>query len=144
VGLFRTHFLLMHCLYLLQQRWADEQQGYLSISALKIQRLAWQDNQENTLDRHDPLAAYYLDLTHLDNTGSEDVQALLDDFWQRMLLPINKNEDLAALGLENDAAPDEIRSQYRRLAMQNHPDRGGDAVIFGKITSAYQRLRQTW
>ena len=30
------------------------------------------------------------------------------------------------LGLQNFASRDEIRSAYRKLALQNHPDKGGD------------------
>jgi DnaJ family protein A protein 2 len=43
------------------------------------------------------------------------------------------------LGLKARATRDQIVSAYRRLAMQHHPDRGGDPEEFIKVTDAYKR-----
>lgn len=32
----------------------------------------------------------------------------------------------------------EIRKKYRELSKENHPDKGGDPVVFMKIAKAYQ------
>jgi DnaJ family protein A protein 2 len=40
------------------------------------------------------------------------------------------------LGVSKDATTDEIRKVYKRLAVQNHPDKGGDAAKFKEITEA--------
>ena len=44
------------------------------------------------------------------------------------------------LGVEPDATPDEIKSAWRLLARENHPDRGGDAGEFAVIADAYKIL----
>ena len=44
------------------------------------------------------------------------------------------------LGVDKTATEQEIKSAYRKLAMQHHPDRGGDAEQFQKISEAYATL----
>lgn len=41
-------------------------------------------------------------------------------------------------GLPGSAGRDEIEAAYRRLRSQHHPDRGGDAAQFHRITKAYE------
>jgi curved DNA-binding protein len=45
------------------------------------------------------------------------------------------------LGVQPDASPEEIKRAYRKLAMEHHPDRGGDADRFKQITEAYETLK---
>ncbi len=139
--MFRSHFILMHCLYRLQQQWADEQRALLEISALSIHCSPWPENAHSTeLAEHQPLAQYYLDLSQL-NTAQEEVDELLRSFWQKMLLPEQEDQDIAELELSKPVTGAEIRLQYRRLAMQHHPDRGGDETRFRTIQAAFQRLK---
>ena len=44
------------------------------------------------------------------------------------------------LGINSTATADQIKQAYRKLAMQHHPDRGGDAAAFQKIQQAYSVL----
>jgi curved DNA-binding protein len=44
------------------------------------------------------------------------------------------------LGIPRTASPEEIKKAYRRQAMTNHPDRGGDEAKFKQVTEAYEVL----
>lgn len=44
------------------------------------------------------------------------------------------------LGVSKEASPDEIKRAYRKLALQYHPDKGGDQEKFKKLNEAYQTL----
>lgn len=44
------------------------------------------------------------------------------------------------LGVPRGADPDEIKKSYRKLALVNHPDKGGDPEKFKKISHAYEVL----
>ncbi len=143
-SMFQAHFLLMHCLYTLRQQWANERSALLDISALRIQKHPWPAHSDNRQpDQHDPLAAYYLDLQHLQTSG-DDIEQLLRNFWQRLLQPADEAADLATLELQPPTDAGEIRLQYKKLAMRHHPDRGGQPERFRDIQSAYQRLRQRY
>jgi len=44
------------------------------------------------------------------------------------------------LGVEPDASPEEIRRAYKRKALENHPDRGGDPVKMVEVNVAKEIL----
>ena len=44
------------------------------------------------------------------------------------------------LGLQRDATPQQIKKAYRNLAMQHHPDKGGDPEMFKSLTHAHSTL----
>lgn len=44
------------------------------------------------------------------------------------------------LGVNKNSTPEEIKKAYRKLASQNHPDKGGDTARFQKIQEAYSVL----
>lgn len=138
--LFRCHFLVFHCLYQLQQELAADFE--LQISALKILLIPHQQAQElNSLTEHDPLASYYLNLNNLNKTDRDDVEDLLKDFWLKVLLPDNKDQALATLQLTPPVEWPQIKVQYRRLAKQHHPDKGGDEESFKAVCLAFQQLK---
>ena len=47
------------------------------------------------------------------------------------------------LGLEKNATDSDIKKSYRKLAMKEHPDRGGDAEKFKKISEVILLLLLT-
>ncbi|WJW76113.1 DNA-J related domain-containing protein [Thiohalobacter sp. IOR34] len=140
LSLFQTHFLLFHCLYRIDQRLSRMGEGRLEIGALCIRLLpSTTGDASQALGSPDPLRDYYLDLANLD-TGREEVNRLLDGFWRRYLRQDARAEALAVLGLEAGADEAAIRQRYRRLAMQHHPDRGGDAARLQEINAALATL----
>ena len=48
--------------------------------------------------------------------------------------------DLANLGLSADASLEDVQRAYKRLALEHHPDRGGDKEAFQRIKAAADRL----
>ncbi len=44
------------------------------------------------------------------------------------------------LGIKEDASQDDIKKAYKKLAMKNHPDRGGDTKKFQEMSQAYDTL----
>ena len=44
------------------------------------------------------------------------------------------------LGVSRDATKEDIRKAYRKLAMEHHPDKGGDVSKFQAISEAYETL----
>lgn len=53
---------------------------------------------------------------------------------------MNDTDLYTILGIHRDATINQIKSSYRRLALQHHPDKGGDAEMFKRISVAYQIL----
>jgi DnaJ-domain-containing protein 1 len=63
------------------------------------------------------------------------------DRWQTNSHASNSRADaLAVLGLQAGASQEAIKQAFRRLVKQHHPDMGGSAEAFRRVTEAYQRL----
>jgi DnaJ-domain-containing protein 1 len=54
--------------------------------------------------------------------------------------PVTVHTYYEALGLDESATENEVKKAYRKLALRNHPDKGGDAAAFAKIGEAYEVL----
>lgn len=52
-----------------------------------------------------------------------------------------KRDYYEILGLSKDASDDEIKKAFRRVAVEHHPDRGGDEVKFKEANEAYEVLK---
>ena len=53
---------------------------------------------------------------------------------------MTKKDYYEILGVSKDSSKDEIKKMYKKLALQHHPDRGGDAEKFKEISEAYAVL----
>lgn len=143
VSVFKKHFMTMNALYHLQQDMFDEGY-YLNISALDINICPLtQISSISTLvdDAEQKVRDYYLDWQHFENTTESEVKALLDQFWNQYYAVDKKLDALTVLGLNEKAQWHEIKSSYRRLAADHHPDKGGDSTQFIAIREAYEILK---
>jgi len=79
-------------------------------------------------------------LNNLINTSEDDVYDMLASFWNNFNRFDNRDAALAELGLKDPVDDKTIKDEYRRLAMQHHPDRGGDSDKLQKINDALALL----
>lgn len=140
--LFQVHFLIFHCLYRLREQWLAVGEACLQIDAMKIQRLPYSNRASNELAVKDNVRDYYLNISHLRDTTAEQADELLNQFWQKFLVAEDKTDALKALALDSEASYQQVKDQYRRLAMENHPDRGGDAKRLAEINNAMDVLKR--
>ena len=54
--------------------------------------------------------------------------------------PVDNSKYYEVLGVEKNATPDAIKKAYRKLAVKNHPDKGGDPQVFQEIQEAFDVL----
>lgn len=140
LSLFQTHFLLFHALYNLHTQLWQNQTAHLDIHTLCIQLLPYSEATDTTLTEHDPLREYYLDLNNLENTDAVEVENLLTQFWSRFVTNDDRRQALATLELTDPVDWPAIKTQHRRMAMQHHPDRGGDETRLQAINAAMDVL----
>ena len=38
----------------------------------------------------------------------------------------------------------DLKKEYRRLALQHHPDKGGDTAIMQQVNTEFERLFEVW
>ncbi len=141
-SLFRAHFLLFHCLYRLRDQWLAQQSGHLQIDVLCIRVLPYHSKMSAELAVVDQVRDYYLDWTNFEQTSADDAEDLINQFWQKFLAQDDRSEALKTLELADNANFDQIKQQYRQLAMKNHPDRGGSATRLAAINQAMDTLKR--
>ncbi|KAF0716913.1 hypothetical protein As57867_002590, partial [Aphanomyces stellatus] len=54
--------------------------------------------------------------------------------------PVDNTSFYETLGVSKNASAADIKKAYRKLALKNHPDKGGDPELFKNITVAYEAL----
>ncbi|NOX76469.1 MAG: DnaJ domain-containing protein [Gammaproteobacteria bacterium] len=140
LSLFQSHFFLFHSLYRLRDQLWESGEARLDIHTLRIQLLPATLKHNAQLAEHDPLRGYYLNLDNLENTDETDVKHLLNSFWKKFMRDDERLQALRVLELEAPANWAEIKTQHRRLAMQHHPDRGGDERRLQEINVAMDVL----
>jgi len=144
LALFKTNFLVMNALYELQELMRLEGKSLLiSVLAIEIRPLSNNLTGQAISNETDAsMREYYLDWSNLEETTNEDVELLLDGFWQKYSAYDNRFEYLNVLGLNHDASWDDISVCYRRLISEHHPDMGGENNRFIKIREAYEQLKR--
>jgi len=140
LSLFQTHFFLFHSLYQCHEQLWHSGDGRIEISPLRIQLLTISNPANTALTAHNPLRDYYLNIANLNDTDANDVDELLGKFWQRFVRNDERNNALAELELNDPVDWVTIKTQHRRLAMQHHPDRGGDEQRLQAINAAMDVL----
>ncbi|WPC72159.1 DNA-J related domain-containing protein [Aeromonas hydrophila] len=139
--LFRLNFLIMNALYQLQAELHGEG-WWLVISTLdiRLEPLTTREG-ESALAQGEALRSYYLDWQVFWQTDREEVEALLGSFWRACERDEQRAEALTLFALPTGAGPDAIRRRWRELALQHHPDRGGDADTFIRLRWAWEHLK---
>ena len=145
--LFRQHFLIMNALYQLQTSLWQEENLILDITSTRITLLtssqvtpSGSSMLSDSVDAK--LAAYYLNWDEYEKTDTDQVSSLLNSFYKGISLTGDRDEALSTLQFESDDNPSklDIKQQYRKLAQQYHPDRGGDQDTFINLREAYEYL----
>lgn len=145
--LFRTHFLVYNALYELKDELIRNAHWILEISAVNIKLHPYEFGHQ-LLSEKDPMRDYYLDLSALQETTEEELDDMLRNFWKKIDIEEEKqvarglsSRALKCLDLEEPITFAEIKKQYRKLAMQHHPDRGGDPAKIQEINEAMEVLK---
>ncbi|MEC8082360.1 MAG: DNA-J related domain-containing protein [Pseudomonadota bacterium] len=150
--LFRQHFLIMNALYQLQTSLWQEEQLALEISGTRISLVYGKQHPSsssntNVSDSADAkLAAYYSDWDEYVKTDKEDVEQLLQSFYQGIASVDERKDALKVLALHSDFMNDKeaIKRQYRKLAREAHPDHGGNPERFISLRQAYECLMHSF
>ncbi len=140
--LFQQHFCLFHSLYKLRDSLHQQQQGTLIIDVLGIRWLPAVGRGDNMMAVPDRLRDYYLDVNNLADTSRSQVEALLTDFWQKMVADVEQEAALQTLGLEQPVSWVDIKRRYRQCLSKCHPDRGGshsETVKFNQAIAVLER-----
>ena len=143
LALFRAHFLTMNALYQLRGEVRVSGEFELSISPLKVElhSVTARCNRSMPSTESDSLQDYYLDWSNFQATSRASVQELLDDFWARYLQQDQLQEALEVLRLQWPVNWSRVKSRFREMAMELHPDRGGDDDEFKRLRDAYECVK---
>jgi hypothetical protein len=144
LALFQQHFVLYHLLYQLQHDLLECQQGYLHIKLANVQYLPLAAIP--MLHDDDGRRDYYLNWRYYYAMTEQLLDEQLNAFWQfvserRTSITVSDlSTARALLALPKEFSLSQLKKAYRALALQQHPDRGGDEQDFIVLTDAYQLL----
>jgi len=157
VDLYHTNFMVMNGLFQLQEQ-LQEEGLFLQISSMDITLLSSglssdlssgltsdsdsAPEQSLQLGQQNKLKDFYLDWSNCEGITSEQVQALLDEFWQRYRDQDKYEWALQILDLDNSVSQEQLQQRYRSLAQQHHPDKGGDSETFMQVREAYLLIKR--
>lgn len=153
--LFQTHFIVFHVLYQLRNEWLINKTGDLDIQAISIKfrtHLEKETLGQANISCADPLADYYLDWSNFDKTHAEEIDNLLDSFWQQMA-GIEQGAQLSQAQIDNaiheleitdieDLDLRKLKQHYRKSQHKYHPDKGGSIQKSQKVIHAFTVLQR--
>ena len=91
--------------------------------------LGFQDlNIEEIQDINARIEDYLISLMKLKSTGLE------------LIAELQESRIYSILGIASTASDSEVKRAYKIMAMQLHPDKGGDTELFQQLTDAYERI----
>ena len=160
--LFKTHFILFHCLYRLQKKYLMASKGYLEIHALRIQLNVFDGKHKATDDElsrqnavnvseQDELAKYYLDWSNYKTTDKE-IDTLRASFWERFVKgghdnlanasseDINAAKNQLAIPVGITLSRSVLKQYYRKALQLAHPDKGGCKERAQAVIASYKLL----
>ena len=144
LGLFKRHFLLKHCLFVLKDKLWQQNHSVIDVGPLLIQLKLISDDENNIKElgiaESQAVSDYYKDWDNF-NTNVESVDELLSNFWLAYSRYLSKDEAWQILDLNVGSTLQQITRRYRELAAKHHPDKGGDQQTFIRIRSAYEVLK---
>ncbi len=141
LDLYRRHYQLFHALYSLRDRLRAAALADLQVHCLEIRLLAYRNPEEHSPAARDELRDYYRDPGSIDSLCEEDVEALIEGGLKRIGARRRRAQALAVLGLADPVTSSQIRRRFHTLALQRHPDQGGDAQRSREISAAASALR---
>lgn len=138
--LYKKHFLLFNTLYEIDGE-LTKRNLRLIISPLDI-RVVPTTEARAEISETDGLRHFYQDIGNLE-LSEQEVMEMQKLFWQKYLALDKKSEALEILGLVDEKVInlDKVKKQYKKLAQQHHPDKGGDEALFLKISEAFEQLK---
>lgn len=90
--------------------------------------------------------------TQLTQEQLEELNRALDEYILRQMCfkseivdeiaRLHEDSAYAILGVSSQATDSEIKKAYRLIAMQCHPDKGGDKEDFQELTNAYEKIME--
>lgn len=85
--------------------------------------------------------------TYDDSNGRGSVKEWRESFESKMGLDeaqkiIKNNDPLIVLGFSQMPDLSELKTRYRKLVMENHPDKGGSTILCKKIIAAFTVLEK--
>jgi hypothetical protein len=148
LALFKTHFVLFNALYRLQRFYQVNKIAQLDIVVTHIKLTHWSPNNVSS-NADNKLCDYYSDWTHYENTSLEEVDDLIDSFWEKMgtkAIPLTSSEeDIERAWKVFELEPfsttrKELKRRYHQLMRSHHPDKGGDTSYAQSLSAAYKLL----
>ncbi len=142
LGLFQSHFLLFHILYSIRGKLRIESSMDMDIHCLKILLKPDMSNFTTLPGEVDNLQAYYMNLENLRDTNREDVDRMLEDFWNLFSKRDDLTEAYRLLNVDERTDINDVKRKYRNLVMEHHPDKGGDPNNIIALNAAMETINR--